>query len=224
MPLFKKDNEEIYLICNYKVMYSTLSKSALLRCSNRRLARIIVWDRFRLKPTQIHLIVRNPYDRLESFFRDKLRQNCIRKTNEDAPCWQDVQKLFFAPLRISDSMPTAQISETLMSVSFSRFVSMLPEIYNKDRHLQPQFWKLLFPSDTRARFRLQIPVLNTYRIESSTDLKILQKKFTICLDDKKNSTESIRESVQIEWRASERKIVNEIYAKDFQYFNYQKFY
>lgn len=64
---FKKINEELYLITNFKVMYSTLFEQKSIECVHFSKKKILLNNLY-LGNSEFYLLVRNPYKRLESFF------------------------------------------------------------------------------------------------------------------------------------------------------------
>lgn len=95
MPIFKKGNNSLYLLTNYKVMYSTLKQQKEIRrivFSNKTQFKIVLTQWF-LNNFRFYLIVRNPYDKIESFFREKFRKSLDHY--EKNGFWQESQKIFF---------------------------------------------------------------------------------------------------------------------------------
>lgn len=116
-------------------MYSSLSDAGLIEIEDQKLIEMTKILNFR------HLVlIRNPYNRLTSFFADKLRTNLRREAGEwhcDSGEWQFCQRIFFplAGVRQDDSFNT--IRDGLLSITFEEFVESIPVI-SWENHLKPQ--------------------------------------------------------------------------------------
>lgn len=222
VTLFKKKEEELYLVTNYKVMYSTLMKQQSLErvyppFSNKIISKMC-FARFGLTNTKFYLLLRNPYFRLESFFKDKFRK--VVKVSEREGKWQLCQKIFFPQLGLDTSMPLSEISKRLLETSFSEFISMLPHTYKKDGHLHPQYWSIYMTIFKKVNVKLPISFQKVYKMESEKDIGLLANIFDLNLGIKANSTKSM--NISIEWTSKELEIVEKIYGDDFRKFNYKK--
>jgi hypothetical protein len=219
MIVFKKKGEEKYLITNYKVMYSTLDRQeSILRIdSSNFFALKILKSNFNLDKAIFYLLVRNPYKRIESFFKDKFRQAILK--NEKQGEWQHCQKIFFPYLNLEESMPPDVIRTRLVTTSFNEIVSCIPDVYFLDGHLFPQnlsnnakFYKF--------RFNMSIPIKykKVFKMESENDLNELSNTFNLNLNIKKNHTNSVKETIK--WTVFEKEIIEAIYQNDFNDFDY----
>ncbi|MBT8288949.1 MAG: hypothetical protein KJO00_13090, partial [Bacteroidia bacterium] len=177
MPIFKGQNNN-YLLTNFKVMYSTLSHADSLEPVklDRRLKRDMLLSKLKLRSDKFYFICRNPYRRLESFFREKFRNKV--DYFERNGYWQDGQKLFFPYLHIDESFTPEDIKQKLLDTSFSKLITILPEVYLKDRHLRPQ-WLRLRVSFTKwgIPFRFKVPLVQILKIESMEELDFLNQIF-----------------------------------------------
>ena len=219
MLIFKMKHEDRYLVTNYKVMFTTLKQQpnlAQIQIS-KRLAATILLNRLRLNRDQFYLLVRNPYNRIESFFKDKFRQ-CVR-SNEEKGKWQSCQKIFFPGLGLDDSMAPSMIAQKLLQTTFKEFVSLLDETYQKDAHLFPQYRALYVERKVTPKIKLPIRYHKIYKMESAKDLMVLGELFNINIETKSNTTTSVNELIQ--WGVNEIKVVDKLYLKDFWKFNYK---
>lgn len=221
MPIFKKRNNSLYLLTNYKVMYSTLKHQKNIErlvISNKTKYTIIL-NQWLAKDLKFYLIVRNPYDKIESFFKDKFRQSLNHDENNCV--WQASQEIFFPYLDIEESMSPETIKNKFKDTSFSNMIAILPEVYLLDGHLQPQYkeanlviilWK----------FTIQVPIRikKVFKLESLKDLNMLNKIFGIDTNIKVNITSEVREELM--WTKQDLQIVNKLYRKDFKRFKYLK--
>ena len=206
---FLNKDEGYYLTTNAKVMLTTLCNQKNLERLNSTHFAGMVWRDFILMRKRAHyFLVRNPYDRIVSFYADKFRQSPLRRTEEQG--WQNCQRIFFAHLKISDNTPFDKVRERFLSVSFEEFIKLLPGLYLIDGHLRPQ------SSLLRARIK-NIPISGLikfkriYRMEK--DLSQLGKDLKIDISIKYQV--SRHASSEEYFTPSLRKIVNELYYDDF---------
>jgi hypothetical protein len=221
MPVFKIKNKNLYLLTNYKVMYSTLKHQKDLEriLISKKIKRSIILNTFWFSKVKFYFIVRNPYDKIESFFREKFRKS-LNYYDENG-FWQDSQIVFFPFLDIQDSMTAVLIKEKLRSTSFTEMISILPKIYMLDGHLTPQWTKKRICYKLLNRnFYFAIKTKKTFKLESQKDLKELNNIFNINTDLRINATSSIKEALI--WSKADRDIVEDIYKEDFKLFNYKK--
>ena len=222
MPIKVTINKKKYLIYNYKCMSTSLHNSTLNNQCLRefKFLRDVLYSNFRFSSAEFHILTRNPYDRLESFFKHKLRKRVIKIRKTTIP-WELSQKLFFPSLSLTETTPRAQVAEALMGLSFCRFISLLPEIYNLDWHLTPQFYSMYVPRYPSYFFRIPIRIADIYKMENPGDLCRLERRFDITIG-KFNVADSDVFGSEIGWGRNEIKIVNQIYTRDFDCFEYTK--
>ena len=219
MLCFKAKNEERYLVTNYKVMYSTLTKQQNIdQYLSKKLNLKILFNQLHLNNAQFYLLVRDPYDRTESFFKDKFRQSPKRKEKKGE--WQNTHKIFFPYLGLNASMPNSEITDKLLNVSFNEFLSHLGDVFKVNRHLWPQHWATGIRTARLPYFNLPLRFQKVFKMESESDLNDLAKLFKIDLDVINNSTKTVSEPIF--WGKSELEMVEKIYKKDFELFGYMK--
>ena len=142
MPIFKKQQYPHYLITNYKVMYSTLKRQQNLQRINLDTGffKQYVKSKFIKDPLKMYLVVRDPYARIASFFKEKFRKSV--NSYEEKGYWQNAQKIFFPFLGLYDTDTPAKIKETLLATSFDEMVAIIPQVYTLNGHLHPQYYKV----------------------------------------------------------------------------------
>lgn len=148
------------------------------------------------------LIVRDPYSRAESFFRDKLRENITDRVG-----WQPSQRPFLEFAGISPGMQQQEANALLRQLSFPSFIEALKTVHSHDPHLHPQHWVL------KGRAVDQI-----IHLEMREEMESLGKAIGIDLSIKENTTQ--KEKWPIHWTNKERQIINQIYEQDFKLFGY----
>lgn len=176
-------------------MYSTLYEQKHLR--KVKLYRLLFSKKDK------YIIVRNPYTRLESFFRDKLGKHL----DEDRK-WARSQKIFFKPLGIENKSPHEKFN-ALNNLNFESFVKLLPEVYTKNRHLHSQ-----------NRLFKKIKPKRVLYMEKEEDLLFLAENLHLDLSIKANTTDKTKQ--QLVWTPQMISIVNNLYAEDFELYNYER--
>lgn len=222
MILFKKKQTSIFLVTNLKVMYSSLTVQESIEEVPKSLGlflKLAFHSLLGSKRTKYYLIVRNPYSRLESFFKNKFRSTLpnIIKSGK----WQHCHEIFFPFLDLKSNDSASDIAKRLSSISFSEFISLLPLTYKKDGHLFPQSWaKSFYIRKWGLKLAVPLKYSSIFKLESKNDLTRLSEIFHLDLSIKENSTESIME--EIKWSREEVHIINELYHDDFDAYAYDK--
>lgn len=195
MPHFYNYKEKYFISTNFKVMYSTLRRQQYLKKVKLFFLMFSKKDKF--------IIVREPYDRMESFFRDRLRK---RLTNDNE--WLRSQKIFFKPLDVHKGSTTKKY-EALANLSFEEFIKLLPEVFNKNRHLHPQnyIFKRIMPK-------------RILKLNNATDMEFLASNLNLNIKIKANSTDQMK--TDIKWTKELIEIVNQVYHKDFELYGFDK--
>ena len=136
------------LATNYKVMYSTLLAQSQLTVAHDRseLERLLRDQTPRI--TQHYLLVRNPYDRLLSFYADKFQAH---PPGADDATIQGSHRIFFDLLGVAASAG-ADRAAAFRNTGFERFVELLtPALIVSNVHLVPQSTTLAPPRGWRER-------------------------------------------------------------------------
>lgn len=181
----------------------------------------------RLTVSKLHcsVVVRNPYDRVASFYKDKfLRAEDYRLWMQEqgmSQGWQQSTQLFFPYLGLDSSMDPKEVSERLSAVSFDEFIGMLPKVYMQDGHITPQYLAGAFSFRLlryRISFRLPLIIDRIYQLESPQDLQDLAVDFHLDLKAKVNTTEKVSDAIT--WSPLARAAVEKLYERDFERFGY----
>jgi hypothetical protein len=219
MITFYSPANSVYVTTNYKVMFSTLYYSdELVRLRFRELILQKIYERLGLKTRRQHfLLVRNPYLKLESFFINKFRTI----VNEDQLThWEECQQLFFPFLKIELNHSYETIKQRFLNCTFSEFIEILPEVYLRDGHLIPQYFSESIKLSKKGIGIGSFPIKYTsiLKIESPETMRFLFEEIGIDIQKRLNPSKSKNED--LEWTPKLREIVNRIYQKDFQNYNY----
>jgi hypothetical protein len=201
-----------YITTNYKVLFSTFEALDMLK---RVFDPDVVknHDHGNSRPAERrphYMLTRNPYDRLESFFRDKFRQH-PEGVDVTAPFeWQRCQKMFSELLGFHSESSTEEVRDKFLNCSFTDFMRYLPQVWQLDGHLFPQHQAHL----AKVGKRIEKLVFDRYlKIEREEDRAFLREKLGIDTHVVRNSTKDVR--AMIEWTAAARMVANTIYQEDF---------
>jgi len=217
MIIFKKKNQNLYLITNYKVMYSTFNCQETLTAfwpTKRWLLNLLYY--------KFYFISRNPYDRIASFYKNKFLQA------EQSRKWLEANKMgsyekcvshFFPYIDIDPLQDSKEISHKLMEVEFQDFISVLPEVYMMDRHMTPQYLaKKIKLKIFGFNFSIPLKFKSCLKMENSQDLTDLKNIFELDLSINVNSTKSLEDKVL--WDEKSYSIIKTLYSQDFKQFGY----
>lgn len=200
-------------------MYSTLLHQKCLKLillNNRGSFREFVAQQ---KQTKTIIFVRNPYTRLISLFEDKFVRFPDQSLSErikygDDNGWQVCQKIFFPYLNLSENSSTETIRNQLKSISFAKFILLLPKVYHQEIHFHPQ---------TVILQQCQINQASIIKIEK-LDYQYIQKELGLDLSLKLNQNPK-KNTSYIDYISSSEilKTINSLYQEDFDYFNYHQY-
>jgi hypothetical protein len=225
MIIFKKADDEIYLLTNYKVMYSSLSKQENLQRigPSKKLYyhALMSWVSARSK---FYLVVRNPFDRIRSFYKSKFLMAddyrlWMKKNNLGK--WQECTEYFFPYLGLNTDMDPSEVSTVLSNTDYNKVISVLPEVYMKDGHMKPQYLSRNFTIEKFGlSIKLPIKFEQIFKIENRDDLNTMSKIFGLDLSRKYHSSGHIEDTID---RVPETKqTILKLYQNDFMYFKYDR--
>ena len=197
MFFYKKNN--IFIFVPLKCGFSTFE--------NLRQNKII--EKFEVFPSAnnaiIYFICRDPYARLESFYKDKVINNIDGIKQKS----QKHLLNFFS-------------NKDLQShITFEQFIiEGLGKGYMDD-HIQPQsFWVQYDSGKYYMTLTQGLRGLMHHVLKLETDMEILDEVLGIDVNSYRLNT-SINQ-ISLEWTKEMRNIVNTIYSEDFSTFNYEK--
>ena len=206
-------------------MYSTLSKQGnLVRAGLSKRLYLNILLSWIFPKSKFYLIVRNPFDRIKSFYKSKFPKAEINRLwmlqNEKGE-WQKCTEYFFPYLNLNTDMAPKMISQVLISTSFDKVISILPNVFSKDGHMTPQHYaKKISLSKYGYRCRIPIRFQKVFKIESKKDLNEIEKIFDINLSKPLNSTKNIVEDFT--YNDDNVKTIANIYKRDFEEFKYEQ--
>jgi hypothetical protein len=221
MPLFYNRAEKYCIITNYKVMYGTLCRQDNLRLIPNKISPLfILASRFNLLVKEINLLVRNPYDKLVSFYMHKILYNKFQdkkkaKSYRDLK-WQDCQKILFPYLALSSTDDDYTIAKKLASMTFDDFIQVLPTIYKRDAHLWPQIWAYNVRWKGFPLMRYKV----SHVIPIEQNLNILKNKLKLNINIRANKTK--RQDYNTYFTPKSYEIAYRVYKKDFDAFGYDQ--
>mgnify|MGYP006291511239 FL=1 len=217
MRVFIHPKENYFLFTNLKVMYGTLSRQkGLISISNKVLPIFLLRDKLFFKKRKKYLIVRNPYEKIVSFYTHKFVFNKLYTSENNLKNIkvQNCQRIFFPLLGLSGKEEKKIIGKRLTELSFEDFIKLLPQVYDKDDHLWPQFWAF------HIRYKgfpiMPLSYNKVYLIEKN--MNDIREKLKIDIGIRANKT--YHDSYEKYFSSISYAIVNEIYNKDFLFFGY----
>jgi len=213
MPVFLDKQDRHLVLTSYKVLYSSLTAAnELLYLGDHVPIRLLLRMRLRYSGSPILYLVRNPFDRIASFYRDKFQKQPLRIGESDFE-WQPCHRIFYAALGLNADDPDERIADRFLHTDFSSFVQLLPEHWEQDLHLHPQ-WHV-----RRVMFGAYSPFClrpnRTYPIE--TELQAFWDDSELP-PTRKNRTAQ-RERTQ-PYSPKSADIVSALYARDFKELGY----
>ncbi len=220
MPIYFHPTRKYYLLNSLKVMSSTLNRQADLRKAGR-LAFVV--NNFRKNTPQLsahpqYLLVRDPYRRVESFFRDKLRRD-LKKWVKRKKDLRNCHRIFYRLAGVDAHADTLdEIKEKLHGISFDTFIRNLPRLYLQDGHLYPQHQ--LVEKKILGLVSLSFSYDRILQLEVKEDMKYLESELGLQLGRKYNATRKYAEETR--WNDELARIVYGVYEVDFLAFGYRK--
>lgn len=213
MPHFLNANNTT-ISTNMKVMYTSLrSQKNLRRLRRSSFVLGVMLEKAGLRKKRDHyFLVRNPYRKLESFFKNKIRDELNNETN-----WQRSQQILFPVAGVNKRDTPEVIFSKLSSVSFEQFVKSLPSLYDKNRHLHPQHW---IESLGPVGLNIKPGFKKIIRIEDKEELADFFGENGLDLSIRQNTTKEIKEP--IEWTDEMRSVVQAVYQEDFHRYQYDR--
>ncbi len=209
VPVFRlKDTpRETIALVSYKVLYCQFVESphwedlGLVGPIGR------LWVETELKRGRAIMVVRNPFSRVESCFKDKFRKEPMRLGQPDF-VWQYCQNIVLDRLEVDPQAKDEVKAQALLDMSLADFVQMLPEVSKMDGHSMPQFrFKQL---SWRGRGLGHWPGVRHIKIEDAAALREIPG---LDLGRQTNSTKHIR--TDLIWDEASQRMIRDIYHRDF---------
>ena len=215
MAIFRNREREYCIVTNFKVMFTTLRHLPNMSRVTR--------DDLRAYTGRKYLIVRNPYHRIESFYRDKFQATPRDLINRGfVPRrqdwnWERCQYIFFDKFNV-DTSSFEMASRALMATTFDDLIGYLPSKFMLDMHLTPQILAAYVGDGTRAGL-WQVQFDEILQMEDEDHMAFLRRELGI--DTSKRYNETASSQPAITWSAKAREIVNDLYKIDFEQLGYE---
>ena len=165
-----------------------------------------------------YFLTRNPFSRVESYFKEKLRQKVFKVFDDDQPYQlKRHQEIFYPFIDIDENTTDEEKVKKLLELGFEDFIKLIQKVYKQEDHLSLQtdnYTRNLFGFYVRPKFE------NIIHIEREKDLNFLSNHFEINLGIRKNSSHD--EKNEIIWTDQSIQIVQNLYHKDFELLGYSK--
>lgn len=182
-----------YVFVSKKVCYSSFCSIDTNKC-------IRTWE---VNDTlNLNGLVRNPYIRLESLYKDKLIKNLDSLKLKYCPCCGNKPDIQHCQSHIIDLFGEKKFFNK--QISFKEFVLSLSHLVTKECHFFPQ-------SKFIPKF-----VDKIFYLESETDIECLFRLF-----DTEKLVKNTTFKQNLEWDKEMYDVVNNVYCEDFKRFNYK---
>ena len=217
MPYFRVHDSNQLVLTNFKVMFTSFSKTS----NFTKIKRYETYFRLKQNHTQVHFTVRDPYQRAISLYKDKF-QSTPRNADLTKPVkWEKPQRIFFPSMGLSARRDSDQkIQEALINTSFDEFVSLLKQCYWLDEHTQPQHWILDHPRYLLfKKLHVNQSQLTVYKMDEAEELDAFAASTGFDNRKRANSTAAI--TTPKEFSRESIKTINSIYENDFVDYGYE---
>lgn len=216
MPRFYNPDKNYLLVTSFKVMYSTLyHQKNLLELSGKKVALLLLSENLKSKKIKKIILVRNPYNRLVSFYSDKFIKHPLTSKNKNFDGWQPCQKIFFPHLGISSNDNNTVICDKFINTTFEYFIKILPFVFNLEAHLHPQselFYLKKYFIKIKLKFDEIIKLENMHK-------ELMLNELNIDIGTVKNITS--HKAYNEYFKKPLYQIVNRLYDADFKNFAYK---
>jgi hypothetical protein len=152
------------------------------------------------------MLVRNPYKRVVSVYDNK-----FRNYDSGIQPFQQIHKLFLNRFYKGDDIKNLNVSDTLNSITLDEYLFVLKEFYKADFHTVPQ-------STILGAHYLKRKNLKIIKIEDKTELNGLFENMNLTIPHRNKS----KSKGAIVLNENQKKIIYDLYKKDFETFDYQK--
>jgi hypothetical protein len=222
MWVFKSLIKNSYLATNPKVLGQTLllQKNLERFISKKRYVHFLQKEISTEFGPKYIMLVRNPYKRVESYFKEKLRQKVKMVFAEKPYGLKRHQEIFYPYIGVkpSDSME-AKVAG-LLNFSFNDFVARIPDVYKREDHLAPQTHNF---SRTLFGIKRTMKMNRCVHVENKEEMEWLANYFELDLSIRANNSSS-EDNEMIEWNDKSIEIVKALYKMDFETFGYDSDY
>ena len=218
MPHFFSEERALWITTNYKVMFSRVrSESGYLRFSRQKYA--LQHFQRKIKRQENILLVRNPYDRLLSFYKDK-----FIKTPENISLDYYTRFRFHnwyfpdAFISVNDNEDT--VKNKLSSATFLDFLNRLTVLFDQNIHTLPQHFITKYHLNGGVNLKIPVNFTQKIKIDDRDEMDLFSNLSGIDISKKINTTsEFILDNSDID-NKNTYEIINKLYIKDFECFNY----
>ena len=217
MPYFRVHDSNKLVLTNFKVMFTSFSKTSTFTKIKRYKAYFLL----KQDDMQVHFTVRDPYQKAISLYKDKF-QSTPRHVDLTKPVkWEKPQRIFFPTMGLSTKRDSDQkIQDALIHTPFDEFIELLKECYWRDEHTQPQHWILDHPRYLLfKKLLVNQRRLTVYKMDEAEELDAFASSTGFDNSKRANSTAGITNPKEFSRASIET--INSIYEKDFVDYGYQ---
>ncbi|WP_010606657.1 sulfotransferase family 2 domain-containing protein [Pseudoalteromonas maricaloris] len=211
MAFFKSIKQRQLLVTNKKVMYTSLTCAQTLEEIDLAQFKALFDEGW-----PILQLVRNPVDRVVSFYKDKIIDAGRRNDNGKIQI-QNCQYMLLAMMQMELSLETtvADILAGLRAVRFDVFaLKMLPHLYPHTKHLTPQY--AILPEEIREALND-----NNYRVVKMENSEQLSKELTPLGVDVGVIHNQSKVNTQVELEERVSVFIKNLYTQDYGEYQYE---
>ncbi len=216
MPFFKIKNENKLVITNFKVMFSSFKKTP----NFTKVKRYEAYLNIRCANPTVYFVVRDPYQRAASFYKDKFQKIPLQADLSKSFRWEKPQRVFFPKLGLSLKHNTdEEIKQTLINTSFERFIELLADCYHLDEHVQPQHWVINHPIYwLLPKLNIDPASLGIFKMDEPEGIQQFAQQTGFDYGQRANSTNTVGKIQPM--NSNMLSTLNRIYKQDFENYNY----
>ena len=218
MPLFVSNDNRCFIINSYKCGYTTLNNSnkvSLVRKNkyyNNRIikARFVVLLSSLFERKRTYMIFRDPYERAESCYFDKILNA------ESMSVEEKYIKTLFSAKGFNFSNNYKKNFSIIKNISFEDFIlKILPQLHDKEGHFFPQYRSSLIGVLRKYGINYKLRIDAFFNLSNKNDMKKFTSLTSVDFEKKFN----VSKKYKVEWSSNMYEVFNEIYLKDFKLLN-----
>jgi len=168
-----------------------------------------ILKRIGLKKRPFYLLFRDPIRKLESFYANKII------LPDDFSKWEHCQEIFFNYLKITEETPDAEKVIAFNSMSYEKFIALLPHLFSRDLHLAPQA-DAVTVTLKKLNILVSIEYDDIFDIGNHTRIKTLEKLVNIQFEHRNRSNNI---NANYCYSSEMKRTIETVYKRDLEIYN-----
>ena len=168
-----------------------------------------ILKRIGLKKRPFYLLFRDPIRKLESFYANKII------LPDDFSKWEHCQEIFFNYLKITEETPDAEKVIAFNSMSYEKFIALLPHLFSRDLHLAPQA-DAVTVTLKKLNILVSIEYDDIFDIGNHTRIKTLEKLVNIQFEHRNRSNII---NANYYYSSEMKRTIETVYKRDLEIYN-----